>query len=271
MCGIVGAIGQRDVARVLIQALKRLEYRGYDSAGVAVLNADNHIQRIRTVGKVHELEAAMNQENLLGHVGIAHTRWATHGKPSETNAHPHMSGEIALVHNGIVENHQKFRKDLIAAGYAFQSETDTEVVAHLLHQYLSTGEGFLDAVKNVMREIEGAFAIVFMYTKEPDRLIAVRRGPPLVIGVGMGEHFIASDYVSLLPFTDQFIFLEDGDIADVTRKQIKIYDQKGMLVEREVHQLSGQQDAIDRGKYRHYMQKEIFEQPALLRILLKVV
>lgn len=261
MCGIVGAIGQRDVGRVLIQALKRLEYRGYDSAGVAILNADNHIQRIRTVGKVRELEAAMNQENLLGHVGIAHTRWATHGKPTENNAHPHMSGEIALVHNGIIENHEVLRKDLMAMGYVFQSETDTEVVAHLLHQYLSHGETFLDAIKSVMQKIEGAFAIVFMYSKEPDRLIAVRRGSPLVIGIGIDEHFIASDHVSLLSFTDQFIFLEDGDIADVMRKQIKIYDQKGVLVEREIHQLSDQQDAIDRGKYRHYMQKEIFEQP----------
>ncbi len=265
MCGIVGAISEREVAKILVEALKRLEYRGYDSAGIAILDAHHQIQRLRTVGKVHELEEAMHHQNLSGQVGIAHTRWATHGKPSENNAHPHMSGEIALVHNGIIENHQALRKKLAAAGYQFQSETDTETVAHLLHQHLNQGQHFLEAVKMTIQELEGAFAIVFMNSKEADRLIAVRRGSPLTIGVGMGEHFIASDHISLLPFTQKFIFLEEGDVAEITRKHIHIFNDKDEAVERKVHQLSTQQDAIDRGTYRHYMQKEIFEQPLAIK------
>lgn len=264
MCGIVGAIGQREVAKVLIEALKRLEYRGYDSAGIAVLNSHQDIQRLRTVGKVHELEEAMQHQALPGQVGIAHTRWATHGKPSENNAHPHMSGEIALVHNGIIENYQTLRKHLIAAGYQFESETDTETVAHLLHQHLKQEQNFLEAVKTTLQELEGAFAIVFMNSKEPHQLIAVRCGSPLIIGLGINEHFIASDHISLLPFTQQFIFLEEGDIAQITREKVQILNEKGEAVEREIHQLNTQQDVIDRGKYRHYMQKEIFEQPLVI-------
>lgn len=261
MCGIVGVIGQRQVAPLLIAALKRLEYRGYDSAGIAVLDSTHHLQRLRTVGKVHELETALSNHPLSGQIGIAHTRWATHGIPSEKNAHPHCSGGVALVHNGIIENHQLLRKKLTDAGYQFESETDTEIVAHLLHQQLKTHSDFLEAVKATIKMLEGAYAIVFMYENDPRRLIAVRRGSPLAIGIGIGEHFIASDYLSLQSFTDQFIFLEEGDIAFVNDKHFEILDKNGKQIERKIQTIEGHQDIIDRGKYRHYMQKEIFEQP----------
>lgn len=269
MCGIVGVIGQRQVAPLLIAALKRLEYRGYDSAGMAVLDSAHHIQRLRTVGKVHELETALTQHPLPGQIGIAHTRWATHGVPSEKNAHPHLSGSVALVHNGIIENHQLLRKKLTDAGYQFESETDTEIVAHLLHQQLKTHPDFLEAVKITVKMLEGAYAIVFMYEKDPHRLIAVRRGSPLTIGIGIGEHFIASDYLSLQPFTEQFIFLEEGDIAFVNDKHFEIFNEHGEQVERKLQRIEGHQDIIDRGKYRHYMQKEIFEQPQAIQATLE--
>jgi glucosamine--fructose-6-phosphate aminotransferase (isomerizing) len=260
MCGIVGAIGKRDISRILIEALKRLEYRGYDSAGIAVLDEKQKIKRLRTVGKVHALDTAMMNAQLSGQIGIIHTRWATHGKPCEENAHPHTSGEVALVHNGIIENYQVLRSQLIADGYTFQSETDTEVVVHLLNQNLHTQPDFLAAVRQTIQVLEGAFALVFMSSQTPDQLIAVRRGSPLILGLGVGEQFIASDHISLLPFTQQFIFLEEGDIAQVVLEKIQIFNEEGALVEREIHNINSQQDVIDRGKYRHYMEKEIFEQ-----------
>lgn len=265
MCGIVGAISQRDVAQILIEALKRLEYRGYDSAGIAIIDANQQVNRLRTVGKVHELEIIMQNQPLTGQIGIAHTRWATHGKPSEANAHPHMSGDIAIVHNGIIENYQALKNELIAKGYTFVSETDTEAVAHLLHHVLQSGQTLLQSTQTILRKIEGAFGIAFIHSKKPNQLIAVRRGSPLVVGIGIGEHFIASDHVSLQPFTQRFIFLEEGDIAQITQENIEIYNGSGERVERKIHQLLGQQDAIDRGKYRHFMQKEIFEQPMAIQ------
>jgi glutamine---fructose-6-phosphate transaminase (isomerizing) len=269
MCGIVGAIGQRQAAPILIAALKRLEYRGYDSAGIAVLDATHQVQRLRTLGKVHELEKALAEQPLPGQIGIAHTRWATHGVPCEKNAHPHVSGEVALVHNGIIENHQTLRKNLVSAGYIFESQTDTEIIAHLLHQQLKVHPNFMDAVNTTIQLLEGAFSIVFMYGKAPDQLIAVRRASPLIIGIGIGENLIASDHLSLQPFTQQFIFLEEGDIARIGYENIEIFNEKMEQVERKIHQIDGQQDLIDRGKYRHYMQKEIFEQPEAIQATLE--
>lgn len=262
MCGIVGAVAQRDVAPILLEGLKRLEYRGYDSAGIAVISAESQLQRYRTLGKVRELEEVLLANPLFGYTGIAHTRWATHGKPSESNAHPHMSGnEIALVHNGIIENHEILRKRLLEAGYSFSSETDSELVAHLLHQRLKDGHDFLNAVRDIASELEGAFAIGFMNRNEPGRLVALRRGSPLVVGVGIGEHFIASDHLALLPVTQRFIYLEEGDIADVRRDSVHVYDAHGDRMERPIHVSELNYDMADKGKYRHYMQKEIFEQP----------
>lgn len=261
MCGIVGAISKHNVSNILIEALKRLEYRGYDSAGIALINHDQKTERLRAVGKVQALEKALRQHNLTGQIGIAHTRWATHGKPSETNAHPHMSGSIAIVHNGIIENYQALRQQLLTDGYKFQSETDTEVAAHLLHHHLKKHKNLLSAIQATVKLLEGAYAIVFMSSDAPDELIAVRRGSPLILGLGTDENFIASDHISLQPFTQQFIFLEEGDIAQVTRESVQIFAENGKKVERKIHELASQQDVIDRGEYRHYMQKEIFEQP----------
>ena len=269
MCGIVGAIGQRQAAPILIAALKRLEYRGYDSAGIAVLDSTHQVQRLRTVGKVHELEKALAKQPLPGQIGIAHTRWATHGVPCEKNAHPHVSGDVALVHNGIIENHEILRKELMATGYTFESQTDTEIVAHLLHQQLKTHPRFIDAINATIQLMEGAFAIAFMYGKEPNQLIAVRRGSPLVIGIGIGETFIASDHLSLQPFTHQFMFLEEGDIAAISYERIEIFNANKERVARKRHEIQAQQDVIDRGKYRHYMQKEIFEQPEAVQTTLE--
>ena len=262
MCGIVGAVAQRDVALILLEGLKRLEYRGYDSAGIAIINQQQKMLRIRTVGKVHMLEEALQTQPLFGHTGIAHTRWATHGKPSEHNAHPHTShDEVAIVHNGIIENYATLRKELTAAGYEFTSQTDTETIAHLLHQQLQQKNNLLAAVNIVSKKLEGALAIGIMYKKEPGRLIAVRRGSPLVVGIGIGEHFIASDHLALLPVTQRFIYLEEGDIADVNRENITIYDAEGEPVERNIHTADSQRDIADKGPYRHFMLKEIFEQP----------
>ncbi len=262
MCGIVGAVAQRDVALILLEGLKRLEYRGYDSAGIAVIDGQQQLQRHRALGKVRELQHLLQAQPLLGTTGIAHTRWATHGKPTEYNAHPHFSGqEIALVHNGIIENYESFRPQLLKQGYQFKSETDSEVVAHLLHSHLQTGKNFLQAVQEIAPKLEGAFAIGFIDTREPNRIIAIRRGCPLVIGVGIGEHFIASDQLALLPVAHQFIYLEEGDIADLTRDQIHVYDLNGQRVERAMHTTSLTHDVAEKGKFRHFMQKEIFEQP----------
>jgi glucosamine--fructose-6-phosphate aminotransferase (isomerizing) len=265
MCGIVGAIGKKDAVSFLMAALQRLEYRGYDSAGIAVLDADHVIQRLRRVGKVHELQEALKQHPLSGQVGIAHTRWATHGKPSELNAHPHTSGkDVAIVHNGIIENYQSLRTSLEAAGYTFTSETDTEAVAHLLHQNLTRYDNFFEAAMALMKTLEGSFAIVLMYSGDPSALIALRCGSPLVIGIGDKEHFIASDTLSLLPVTQEFIFLEEGDIAYITRDKIEIHNEQNGVVKRQSQHLTFKSTAIDRGNYRHYMEKEIFEQPLVI-------
>jgi glucosamine--fructose-6-phosphate aminotransferase (isomerizing) len=262
MCGIVGAAAQRDVAAILLEGLKRLEYRGYDSAGLAVISHQRSIERLRVKGKVAGLEEALGVTPLTGGVGIAHTRWATHGEPSTRNAHPHMSREaVALVHNGIIENHARLRAELIAAGYEFSSETDTEVAVNQVHAFLSTGQDLLQAVRSTAVRLEGAFAFGVISRAEPDRLVATRRGSPLVIGLGIGENFIASDVFALLPVTQRFIFLEDGDTADITRTSVVIYDANGQPVVRpeSVSRLSA--DAAEKSGYRHFMLKEIFTQP----------
>ena len=262
MCGIVGAVAQRDVTPILLEGLKRLEYRGYDSAGVAVLGNKNRLQRIRVAGKVKELEDALAREALYGLTGVAHTRWATHGKPSPSNAHPHVCrGEVALVHNGIIENHEELRARQGDAGYEFTSETDTEVVVNQVHHHMKRGQDLLGAVMDTVQELDGAYALGVIATSEPNRLIAARRGSPLVIGVGIGEHFIASDVFALLPVTQRFIFLEDGDVADIGRQTITIYDACRKQVHRPIKVSELTAEAADKSGYRHYMLKEIFAQP----------
>jgi glucosamine--fructose-6-phosphate aminotransferase (isomerizing) len=265
MCGIVGAVAKRNVVPILIEGLRRLEYRGYDSAGIAIRDDASHLQRIRSVGKVAELQKRLDREPISGEQGIAHTRWATHGIPAERNAHPHMSGErVALVHNGIIENHSELRRRLEAEGYRFSSETDTEVIAHLLASILKTEPDLLSAVRRAARELVGAYALAVIRPEEPDRLIVARAGSPLVIGVGQGEHFIASDVFALLPQTQRFMFLEEGDIAEIRRDGVTIHDAAGQKVERPVRESKVSASTTDKGPYRHYMLKEIFEQPAVI-------
>lgn len=262
MCGIVGAIAERDVVPILLEGLRRLEYRGYDSAGIAVLNEAGKLERRRAQGKVQELADVLNADAMHGRRGIAHTRWATHGVPSERNAHPHFSGdELAVVHNGIIENHDSLREELQAKGYQFSSETDTEVVAHLIHAELTNTRDLLTAVQAAVARLRGAFALVVTSPKDPDRLIAARCGCPVVLGAGIGENFIASDIAALLPVTRRFLFLEEGDIADVYRDRIAVFDAKGKTVERPITESELSADAAERGEYRHFMLKEIFEQP----------
>jgi glucosamine--fructose-6-phosphate aminotransferase (isomerizing) len=262
MCGIVGAIARREVAAILLEGLRRLEYRGYDSAGMAVLNSAGELDRLRTTGKVAELARAMDRHPLGGAAGIAHTRWATHGRPSESNAHPHICrNKVAVVHNGIIENHAALRVEQNKMGYQFTSETDTEVIAHQVYHHLDQGDNLLEAVRHACREFEGAYALGVVSTSEPDRLIAARRGSPLVIGIGIGEYFIASDVAALLPVTQRFVFLQDGDIADLTSLGMVIYDERGEPVERPEIRSELSADAVERGEYRHYMLKEIYEQP----------
>jgi glucosamine--fructose-6-phosphate aminotransferase (isomerizing) len=261
MCGIVGGIAQRNVVPILIEGLKRLEYRGYDSAGLAVVH-DNDIYRKRELGKVKGLEALIEADPIAGYLGIAHTRWATHGKPSTANAHPHVSrNKIAVVHNGIIENHEYLREVQTGNGYVFTSETDTEVIVHEIHHARETTDSLLSAVKQTIKRLEGAYALGIMSADEPDTLIACRKGSPLVIGVGFGEYFIASDVAALLPVTQRFIFLEEGDIAKITIKELLIYDANDQLVKRPIKQSQLTADAVDKGEYRHYMLKEIHEQP----------
>ncbi|MGB1220079.1 MAG: glutamine--fructose-6-phosphate transaminase (isomerizing) [Alcanivoracaceae bacterium] len=265
MCGIVGAISQRNVSNILLTGLKRLEYRGYDSAGVALLDK-GAITRVRREGKVAGLEDAVKSSAATGNLGIAHTRWATHGEPSERNAHPHMSGDdIALVHNGIIENYQALREQLGADGYAFSSDTDTEVIVHLVHQALASDNDLYAALQTVATKLEGAYAIGVIHANEPDRLIAIRSGSPLVIGLGIDENYLASDQLALLPVTTRFIFLEEGDIAELTTDAVRITDASGKVVERDVHEYDGNHEDADKGEYRHYMLKEIFEQPAAVQ------
>ena len=262
MCGIVGAVAERNVVPILIEGLRRLEYRGYDSAGVAVLDADQRLERVRAMGKVKMLEASIAQQHTQGVTGIAHTRWATHGVPSEDNAHPHASNDvIAVVHNGIIENHDKLRKKLQGLGYVFTSQTDTEVVAHLVHHYVQNKKDLLAAVQATITELEGAYALGIISAADPNRIIGARKGSPLVVGVGIEEHFIASDAMALAPVTHQVIYLEDGDVADLRRTERAIYNAAGKKVDRPVRVSEASADAVDRGQYRNFTQKEIFEQP----------
>lgn len=261
MCGIVGGIAQRNVVPILLEGLKRLEYRGYDSAGLAVVY-EHDIYRKRELGKVRGLEALIEADPIVGYLGIAHTRWATHGKPSIANAHPHVShNKIAVVHNGIIENHEQLREEQTANGYEFTSETDTEVIVHQIYHAREATDSLLSAVKQTVKKLEGAYALGIMSADEPDTLIACRKGSPLVIGVGFGEYFIASDVAALLPVTQRFIFLEEGDIAKITIKELLIYDANDQLVKRPIKQSQLTADAVDKGEYRHYMLKEIYEQP----------
>jgi len=265
MCGIVGAVAQRDVVPILMEGLRRLEYRGYDSAGIAVLTDDRGLQRVRSVGKVGELDGRLQETPLAGNLGIAHTRWATHGIPSERNAHPHVSGEtVAVVHNGIIENHAELRAELSEAGYRFNSETDTEVIAHLLAHVLEDEPDLLAAVRLAIGRLVGAYALAVLSPAHPDRLVVARAGSPLVIGVGVGEHFIASDVFALLPVTQNFMFLEEGDLAEIGREQVRVFDRGGAPVERAVKASAVSASTADKGPYRHYMEKEIFEQPAVI-------
>jgi glucosamine--fructose-6-phosphate aminotransferase (isomerizing) len=265
MCGIVGAITERNVVPTLMEGLRRLEYRGYDSAGIAVRGEDARLQRIRSVGKVAELQQLLGGSRVEGTLGIAHTRWATHGMPAERNAHPHMSGEqVAIVHNGIIENHAELRADLQAAGFEFHSDTDTEVIAHLLAAELQKGRTTCDAARSAIRRLVGAYALAVINPDDPDRLVVSRAGSPLVIGIGEGENFIASDVFALLPVTQRFMFLEEGDLAEIRRDGISVFDADGMPVQREVRTSELSAAHAEKGPYRHYMLKEIFEQPAVI-------
>lgn len=262
MCGIVGAIAQRPVTEILLEGLRRLEYRGYDSAGVAVLSADKQIQRVRALGKVEALSDKLKAEPVVGMTGIAHTRWATHGKPAERNAHPHMSNDrIAIVHNGIIENYEDIRKTLIAQGFEFESETDTEVIAHLIEQNRSKGLELEEAVRATIKHLGGAYALAVVSSDDPDTLIVARHGSPLVIGLGLGENFIGSDVQALLPVTSRFIYLENGDFALIKRDSVTIFDENNEQVEREIKESTAGMSSASLGEYRHYMHKEIFEQP----------
>ncbi len=263
MCGIVGAVAQRDVMEILLEGLRRLEYRGYDSAGIALLDADGELACVRRMGKVKSLSDSLQAEPVAGNTGIAHTRWATHGEPCERNAHPHISRDrVAVVHNGIIENHTTLRRQLQADGFEFLSDTDTEVIAHLVEKELLAGADLLQAVQNTVGYLEGAYGTVVLDKQDPGKLVVARSGSPLVIGLGIGENFIASDQLALFPVTRKFIFLEEGDIAEITRKSVRIFDQQGQPVEREAKEASAQYDAGDKGPYRHFMLKEIYEQPS---------
>ena len=261
MCGIVGGIAQRNIVPILLEGLKRLEYRGYDSAGLAVIK-DDVIYRKRELGKVKGLEELLRKDPISGNIGIAHTRWATHGKPSTANAHPHLCRDkVAVVHNGIIENHEQLRDSLINNGYDFTSETDTEVIVHELHQALESTDSLLTAVKQTITKLEGAYALGIISLTEPNTLVACRKGSPLVIGIGIGEYFIASDVAALLPVTQRFIFLEDGDVASISINKLIIYDVNDYIVNRPIKESQLSADSIDKGHYRHYMLKEIYEQP----------
>mgnify|MGYP001815176613 FL=1 len=260
MCGIVGAVAERNVEPILMEGLRRLEYRGYDSAGIAI-RTDEGITRLRRVGKVQELQNALDESPVRGGTGISHTRWATHGVPNEANAHPHVSGDdIAIVHNGIIENHEELRADLVGKGYKFASDTDTEVIAHRIHYNLQNSGDFMDAVRSTVAELEGAYALAVMSVDHPDQLVIARQGAPAVVGLGIGENFIASDVAALLPVTRNFVFLEEGDVALVERDQVTIWDVAGNAVERPVSESELHADAAERGEFRHFMLKEIYEQ-----------
>ncbi len=261
MCGIVGAIAERNIEAILIEGLRRLEYRGYDSAGLAVQDQNKTINRIRALGKVSQLANELKKEPLKGNIGVAHTRWATHGEPAKHNAHPHMCEEsIALVHNGIIENYEQIKTELQNKGITFTSQTDSESIVHLIGEHKKRGKDLLHAVVETIKELEGAYALGVIDNSE-ERIVAARSGSPLVIGLGIGENFIASDVSALLPVTQQFIFLEEGDVADITRESVVIYNAEGEEVERPMRKSEISADAVERGEYRHYMLKEIYEQP----------
>jgi glutamine---fructose-6-phosphate transaminase (isomerizing) len=265
MCGIVGYVGTRDAVPVIVEGLRRLEYRGYDSAGVAVVN-EGRLNRRRSVGKLKNLEESLRAEPLKGAFGIGHTRWATHGRPSEENAHPHQDckGELVVVHNGIIENYLPLKARLAAAGHKFVTQTDTEVVAHLVESHMGNGS-LEDAARTALRELEGIYALVLMHTGEPQKLVAARRGPPLVVGLGEGEHFLASDIPALLPYTRDFLFLDDGDVVVITPKSVRITDAEGREVKRDPQRIAWDPVQAEKGGYRHFMLKEIHEQPRAVR------
>ncbi|WP_339474921.1 glutamine--fructose-6-phosphate transaminase (isomerizing) [Pseudomonas fluorescens] len=265
MCGIVGAVAERNITAILLEGLKRLEYRGYDSAGVAVYTNEQTLERMRRPGKVSELEVALAEHPLVGRLGIAHTRWATHGAPCERNAHPHFSGDIAVVHNGIIENHEALREQLKALGYVFTSDTDTEVIAHLLNHKLKDQPDLTVALKATVKELHGAYGLAVINGKQPDRLVAARSGSPLVIGLGLGENFLASDQLALRQVTDRFMYLEEGDIAEIRRDNVQIWDVSGAAVERQTVQYTDGAEAAEKGEFRHYMLKEIHEQPTVVQ------
>jgi glucosamine--fructose-6-phosphate aminotransferase (isomerizing) len=265
MCGIVGAVAERNITAILLEGLKRLEYRGYDSAGVAVYTNDETLERMRRPGKVSELETALAEHPLAGRLGIAHTRWATHGAPCERNAHPHFSGDIAVVHNGIIENHEALREQLKALGYSFSSDTDTEVIAHLLTHKLKEQPDLTAALNATVKELHGAYGLAVINAQQPDRLVAARSGSPLVIGLGLGENFLASDQLALRQVTDRFMYLEEGDIAEIRRDSVQIWDVNGNAVERQTVQYTDGAEAADKGEFRHYMLKEIHEQPTVVQ------
>jgi glutamine---fructose-6-phosphate transaminase (isomerizing) len=266
MCGIVGAVAQRNVAPILLEGLKRLEYRGYDSAGMAAIDNNRHLDRIRVAGKVVELEQLLSKKLLPGSIGIAHTRWATHGKPTVSNAHPHICmDQIALVHNGIIENHDVLKQLLLDNSYQFHTETDTEVIVNLIHFHHKNGESLLTAVFNTVDKLAGTYAIGVISTTDPECLIAARHGCPLVIGIGIGEHFIASDILALIPVTRNFIILSDGDVAEIRRDKVTVYNASREIVKRPISSSNLEYDVTDKSGYRHYMLKEIFEQPRAVK------
>jgi len=265
MCGIVGAVAARNVPPILLEGLRRLEYRGYDSAGLAVIGPSGDLSRRRTVGKVVELQASLDGAPIKGTTGIAHTRWATHGAPEERNAHPHASNRVCVVHNGIIENFQALRDELKAQGYEFTSDTDSETIPHLIDSYLATGSTLVAAVRASLQRLEGAYALGVVSADEPERLIAARAGSPLVVGKGIGENFIASDVLALKPVTDRFMFLEEGDLVELTASEVTVWNNDNESVDRSVVRLTLGIDDVDKGQYRHHMQKEIFEQPRVIR------
>ncbi len=265
MCGIVGAVAERNIVPILVEGLRRLEYRGYDSAGVAVVDNEKKLGLCRTTGKVAELEEKLQASPLRGRIGVAHTRWATHGGVTEQNAHPHLSGDrVAVIHNGIIENYLGIKNELLEKGYEFQSETDTEVAAHLVYDYLQQGDDLLEAVGKAVKRFEGAYALLVVDAQDPDRIVVSRVASPLVIGLGLGENYVASGAPALLPVTQRFIYLEQGDLAEITRETVRIFDSEGVSVKREVHETQWDSEAAEKGPYRHFMLKEINEQPAAL-------
>lgn len=264
MCGIVGAVAQREVSGILLEGLRRLEYRGYDSAGMAIIDPSGQIQNRKRVGKVEMLSEELLASPLRGRVGIAHTRWATHGQPSEQNAHPHMSGDIALVHNGIIENHAELRTRLETLGYVFLSQTDTETIVHLIHHYYQQQNDLMAALKLAIADLHGAYGLAVIHAAAPETIICARKGSPLVIGIGIGENFIASDQLALRQVTDRFVYLEEGDIAEITPDNYRIFDAEFNPVSREITQIDAAAESVDKGHYRHFMLKEIYEQPSVI-------